>query len=87
MATDPNSTTTPKCTRATTAFDAIARVRCLGQGAFLALDGAADERLGLAVGAIVHAMLSELNTAEDALYGCRQHSPNMVDLTPGIFPR
>lgn len=74
MATDPNSTAVPKCTRATTAIDALARARSLGHGAFLALDGTGDERVGLAVGAVVHAMMSELIAAEEALGSCRQLS-------------
>ena len=80
MADKLNSTPVPKCTRATTAINAIARARSLGHGAFLALEGAGDERMGLAVGAVVHAMMTEPSAAEAALFECGDVSA-MLDPT------
>lgn len=65
------STPVPACTPATLALDAIARARVLGHGVHLALSGAGDERISLAVGAVVHAMVNELTEAEHALSQCQ----------------
>lgn len=70
MATRFNSTPLPVCSPATTAIDAIARARALGQTAHLALESLENERASLAVGAVLHVMTEELSAAEAALSSC-----------------
>ncbi len=70
MADVSNSIPMPVCTPATTAIDAIARARALGHTVHLALAGLEDERVSLAVGAVLDVMGDELSAAEAVLSAC-----------------
>lgn len=70
MADDPNSTPVPPCTRATTAIDAIARAKALGEAVVITLLEARDANMGFVVGAVIEGIVRELADAEAALSRC-----------------